>query len=159
MDTDWIKAVMLLCMIEENNTDLISRAVRYVEIMSDEYGLDAKSFRQLYDIWYRTGEVSESYRQNIKTEHLPLYHRGLDGMCRMMYEGVIDEELFFESFSDMPYETLKDKDGYTGFYPGLPGCIGFAENEKKLDEEMKTVLRKWIREDFSFWHELKLLEE
>lgn len=159
MDMEWIKAVLLLCMEAENNADSMSKILRYLEIMEDGYGLDAEAFHQLYENWYRTGEIQEKYRKKTRSEHLPLYHLGADGMCRMLNEGVIDEEMFFEIFWETPYKILKENDIYTGYYPSLPGCIGFADNKENLEKEMQRALRKWIRSAFYLWRELTILEE
>ncbi len=43
-----------------------------------------------------------------REQKLPLYHKGVDGMCRMLEEGIIDEKEFFEIFWETPYETLKE---------------------------------------------------
>ena len=164
MDKDWIKAVTLLCAISENSVDSMRRSVHYIEIMKSEYGLNAESFRKVYEEWFRTGEVSEKYRQrgrnSKKRTGLPLYHRGADGMCRMLEEGVIDEDMFFEIFWETPYKILKEDEGtYIGFYPTLPGCIGEAGTKEKLKKEMQMALKKWIRSAFYMWRENNILEE
>lgn len=164
MDKDWVKAVMQLCMITENNADSMRQTVRYIEIMKREYGLDAESFRQVYDEWFRSGEVLEKYRKrdwkSKRRTSLPLYHRGVDGMCRMLEEGIIDEKMFFEIFWETPYEVQEEETGnYTGFYPALPGCIGEADTEQKLKKEMRKALKKWIRSAFYMWRENNILEE
>lgn len=164
MDKDWIKAVTLLCVIAENNADSMRRTVRYIEIMKREYGLDGESFRQVYDEWFRTGEVSEKYRQrdwsSKRRTGLPLYHRGVDGMCRMLEEGVIEEDMFFEIFWETPYEVLQEEgETYTGFYRALPGCIGESGTKEKLKKEMQKALKKWIWSAVYMWRENKILEE
>lgn len=164
MDKDWIKAVTQLCVIVQNNADSVVRVVRYLEIMKDEYGLDEKSFRQVYDDWFRSGEVQEKYRNSGvgsgRQRKVPLYHRGMDGMCKMLEEGVIDETMFFEILWEASYEIRKE-DGkrYVGFYPYLPGCIGTADSKEKLKKEMQGALKKWIRSAFYMWRENKILEE
>lgn len=80
-------------------------------------------------------------------------------MCRMLEEGIIDEKEFFEIFWETPYETLKENEKYTGFYPSLPGCIASAEGKNQLKEEMRTALKKWIRSAFYMWRENNILEE
>ena len=121
MDKDWIKAVTLLCIIAQNNADSMKQSVRYAEIMKKEYGLDAEKFQWIYDSWFRSGEIQEKYRSKNsvtgREQKLPLYHKGADGMCRMLEEGVIDEKEFFEIFWETPYEILKENEKYTGFYP------------------------------------------
>ena len=150
MDKDWIKAVTLLCMIAQNNADSMKRSVRYAEIMKKEYGLDAEKFQRIYDSWFCSGEIQEKYRIKDsvtgREQKLPLYHKGVDGMCRMLEEGIIDEKEFFEIFWETPYETLKENEKYTGFYPSLPGCIASAEGKNQAErrdaycfEEMDSV--------------------
>ena len=78
MDKDWIKALIQLCTIVRNNVVSEGAAVRYLEIMSDKYGLDEKSFRQIYDDWYRSGEITETYGCGVKREQGSLYHRGVE---------------------------------------------------------------------------------
>lgn len=117
MDKDWIKAVTLLCIIAQNNADSMKQSVRYAEIMKKEYGLDAEKFQWIYDSWFRSGEIQEKYRSKNsvtgREQKLPLYHKGVDGMCRMLEEGVIDEKEFFEIFWETPYEILKENEKYT----------------------------------------------
>ena len=88
MDKDWIKAVTLLCIIAQNNADSMKRSVRYAEIMKKEYGLDAEKFQRIYDSWFCSGEIQEKYRIKDsvtgREQKLPLYHKGVDGMCRML---------------------------------------------------------------------------
>ena len=140
MDKDWIKAVTLLCIIAQNNADSMKRSVRYAEIMKKEYGLDAEKFQRIYDSWFCSGEIQEKYRIKDsvtgREQKLPLYHKGVDGMCRMLKEGIIDEKEFFEIFWETPYETLKENEKYTGFNPSLPGCIASAEGKNQLKEEL-----------------------
>lgn len=163
MDKDWIKAVTLLCIIAQNNADSMKRSVRYAEIMKKEYGLDAEKFQRIYDSWFCSGEIQEKYRIKDsvtgREQKLPLYHKGVDGMCRMLEEGIIDEKEFFEIFWETPYETLKENEKYTGFYPSLPGCIASAEGKNQLKEEMRIALKKWIRSAFYMWRENNILEE
>ena len=163
MDKDWIKAVTLLCIIAQNNADSMKRSVRYAKIMKKEYGLDAEKFQRIYDSWFCSGEIQEKYRIKDsvtgREQKLPLYHKGVDGMCRMLEEGIIDEKEFFEIFWETPYETLKENERYTGFYPSLPGCIASAEGKNQLKEEMRTALKKWIRSAFYMWRENNILEE
>ena len=144
MDKDWIKAVTLLCIIAQNNADSMKQSVRYAEIMKKEYGLDAEKFQWIYDSWFRSGEIQEKYRIKDsvtgREQKLPLYHKGVDGMCRMLEEGIIDEKEFFEIFWETPYEILKENEKYTGFYPSLPGCIASAEGKDAYCfEEMDSV--------------------
>ena len=138
MDKDWIKAVTLLCIIAQNNADSMKRSVRYAEIMKKEYGLDAEKFQRSYDSWFCSGEIQEKYRIKDsvtgREQKLPLYHKGVDGMCRMLEEGIIDEKEFFEIFWETPYETLKENEKYTGFYTSLPGCIASAEGKNQRKE-------------------------
>lgn len=123
MDKDWIKAVTLLCVIAENNADSMRRTVRYIEIMKREYGLDGESFRQVYDEWFRTGEVSEKYRQrdwsSKRRTGLPLYHRGVDGMCRMLEEGVIEEDMFLKSSGKPHMKYCKKREKLILDFTGL----------------------------------------
>ena len=116
MDKDWIKALIQLCTIVRNNVVSEGAAVRYLEIMSDKYGLDEKSFRQVYDDWYRSGEITETYGCGAKRERSFLYHRGVDGMCRMLDEKIIDEKLFLETLWEIPYQVLREGEEYIGYY-------------------------------------------
>lgn len=159
MDKDWIKALIQLCTIVRNNVVSEGAAVRYLEIMSDKYGLDEKSFRQIYDDWYRSGEITETYRYGAKREQGSLYHRGVDGMCRMLDEKIIDEKLFLETLWETPYQVLREGEEYIGYYAELPGCIGSAANEEELKTEMQSILKKWIRTAAGIWRENKILEE
>lgn len=163
MDKDWIKAVTQLCVIAQNGTDSMKRAVQYVEIMKEEYGLDAGTFWKIYDDWFQTGEIQEKYRHETpvsgRKQKLSLYHRGADGMCRMLEEGIIDEKTFFEIFWETPYKIVKENEKYTGFYPSLPGCIASAGEKDQLKAEMRTALKKWIRWAFYMWRENNILEE
>ena len=159
MDKDWIKALIQLCTIVRNNVVSEGAAVRYLEIMSDKYGLDEKSFRQIYDDWYRSGEITETYRYGAKREQGSLYHRGVDGMCRMLDEKIIDEKLFLETLWETPYQILREGEEYIGYYAELPGCIGSAANEEELKTEMQSILKKWIRTAAGIWRENKILEE
>ena len=123
----------------------------------------AEKFQRIYDSWFCSGEIQEKYRIKDsvtgREQKLPLYHKGVDGMCRMLEEGIIDEKEFFEIFWETPYETLKENEKYTGFYPSLPGCIASAEGKNQLKEEMRTALKKWIRSAFYMWRENNILEE
>lgn len=159
MDKDWIKALIQLCTIVRNNVVSEGAAVRYLEIMSDKYGLDEKSFRQIYDDWYRSGEITETYRYGAKREQGSLYHRGVDGMCRMLDEKIIDEKLFLETLWETPYQVLREGEEYIGYYAELPGCIGSAANEEELKTEMQAILKKWIKTAAGIWRENKILEE
>ena len=159
MDKDWIKALIQLCTIVRNNVVSEGAAVRYLEIMSDKYGLDEKSFRQVYDDWYRSGEITETYGCGAKRERSFLYHRGVDGMCRMLDEKIIDEKLFLETLWETPYQILREGKEYIGYYAELPGCIGSAANEEELKTEMQAILKKWIRTAAGIWRENKILEE
>lgn len=158
MDKDWIKAVMQLCVVAANDAESMESVMRYIEIMEREYGLDRDSFQKVYDYWYRTGEIREEYRRGYQ-KTLPLYHRGLEGMCRLLGEGLLSEKMFFEVFWEIPYEILKRKGEYTGYYPFLPGCIGFADTRDALEHKMQAALKKWIRQAFYMWHENYILEE
>ena len=159
MDKDWIKALIQLCTIVRNNVVSEGAAVRYLEIMSDKYGLDEKSFRQVYDDWYRSGEITETYGCGAKRERSFLYHRGVDGMCRMLDEKIIDEKLFLETLWETPYQILREGEEYIGYYAELPGCIGSAPNEEELKTEMQAILKKWIKTAAGIWRENKILEE
>ena len=161
MEKDWIKAVTQLCVTMQNNEDRMGEILCYLKIMKNEYRLDEKAFCEIYDVWRKRGEITEEYvPTGIESRKIPLYHRGAEGMCRMLDEGVVDEKMFFEIFWEMPYETVReDAEKIIGFYPALPGCIGFADNEEELKKEMQTALRKWIRQAFYMWRENKILEE
>ena len=159
MDKDWIKALIQLCTIVRNNVVSEGAAVRYLEIMSDKYGFDEKSFRQVYDDWYRSGEITETYGCGVKREQGSLYHRGVDGMYRMLDEKIIDEKLFLETLWETPYQILREGEEYIGYYAELPGCIGSAANEEELKTEMQAILKKWIRTAVGIWRENKILEE
>ena len=162
MNNDWKKAVTQLCIIAQSNEESMGKTIRYIELMNKKYGLDADSFRKLYDDWFRSGEVREEYREMssvMANQQHPLYYRGIDGMCRMLDEGIIDEDMFCELLWETSYEAVKEDTGYAGFYPSLPGCIGFADSREDLEKEMQTVLKKWIRQAFYMWRENKILEE
>lgn len=159
MDKDWIKALIQLCTIVRNNVVSEGAAVRYLEIMSDKYGLDEKSFKQVYDDWCRSGEITETYGCGVKREQGSLYHRGVDGMCRMLDEKIIDEKLFLETLWEIPYQVLREGEEYIGYYAELPGCIGSAANEEELKTEMQAILKKWIKTAAGIWRENKILEE
>ena len=161
MEKDWIKAVTQLCVMAQNNTESMQEIIRYLHIMQREYGIDENIFYRIYDDWRRRGEVTEEYMPaEARMRKVLLYHRGAEGMCRMLDEGVVEEKMFFEVFWEMPYETVRKADEkFVGFYPTLPGCIGFANNEADLRNEMQTALKKWIRQAFYMWKENKILEE
>lgn len=143
MDKDWIKAVTLLCNIAGYNTESMDRVLRYLKIMSAEYGLDEEKFQKIYETWNRTGKIPGEYMRRIYEKKIFLYYCGLDGMCRMLKEGLIDEELFLELLCDLPHKTIKEKEGYIEFYPELPGCIAFADSKENLKKEMQRVLYKY----------------
>ncbi|MBU5482482.1 type II toxin-antitoxin system HicB family antitoxin [Blautia sp. MSJ-19] len=162
MDKDWIKAVTQLCMMAQNDLGLKSRVMDYVYWMKDVYGLQSGRFNRLYEKWLRTGEIDESMRQTgalVNELQLPLYHRGVAGMCRMLHEGILDKETFCEILWEEPYEIRADKEtGYVGFYPQFPGCIGYAQTRQELKKEMWETLKKWIPQAYIFWKESSILE-
>ena len=43
--------------------------------------------------------------------------------------------------------------GYVGFYPELPGCIGYGKDKEMLRENMKESLEKWVRAGYEQWRE------
>lgn len=159
MDKDWVTAVTQLCVIARNDKESMEDIMQYIEIMELEYGLDRSSFQKIYDNWCRTGEIREQYRQGISGKKYPLYHRALDGMCRLLGDGLMSEEMFFEVLWETPYETLKKRGKYIGYYPDLPGCIGFADSRDMLPEKMQTALKKWIGQAFYMWRENYILGE
>ena len=160
MDKDWIKAVTQLCVTAQNSEESMQESIHYLHIMQREYGIDENVFRKIYDEWRKRGEVTEEYMPaDARMRKVPLYHRGAEGMCRMLDEGVVEEKMFFEIFWEMPYETIREDKKLVGFYPALPGCIGFADREEDLEKEMQMALKAWIRQAFYMWRENKILEE
>lgn len=163
MDQEWTKAVAQLCIIMQNDADLRSAILRYIEIMGAEYRLDKEGFLKLYDEWKQSGEIQEKYRQAERSRSVhhefPLYHRATDGMCRMLDEEIIDEATFFDILWEIQYEILKEENSCTGYYPNLPGCIGIASDEEELKEKMQAALQKWIRNAYIMWRENNILGE
>lgn len=163
MDQSWIKAVTQLCIIAQNDTYLKRTVMRYIDIMKEQYALDEQGFRNLYARWVRSGEIDQqdwrTGRNSEEEQETILYHKEIEGLCRMLEEGVIDETMFYEILREIPYEVLDEGGCFTGYYPSLPGCIGQAETRQKLDGEMQTVLKKWIRNAYIMWRENNILEE
>ena len=146
MDKDWIKAVTLLCIIAQNNADSMKRSVRYAEIMKKEYGLDAEKFQRIYDSWFCSGEIQEKYRIKDsvtgREQKLPLYHKGVDGMCRMLEEGIIDEKEFFEENGQVDLFTDPTEQYMTYGCEVCGAILNLAEAQKAqiADQKLETVL-------------------
>ena len=74
--------------------------------------------------------------------------------CRLGEEEEITLEMMTENLWEDAYETKKDPcRGYVGFYPELPGCIGYGKDKEMLRENMKESLEKWVRAGYEQWRE------
>ena len=132
-------------------------AVYYLNLMRKKYGIWEKEFRQIYDVWSQKGELSgelDRHRDRAEDEADGLYQRVLDGLYEMVELGEITLEMMTENLWEDAYETKKDPcRGYVGFYPELPGCIGYGKDKEMLRENMKESLEKWVRAGYEQWRE------
>lgn len=162
MNEDWGKAIAQLCVMIQNDTDLKEPVLQYVEIMESVYGMDGADFLNIYREWERSGEIVDKREKTVRIKtgdvEKSLYPESVDGLCRLLDEGILDEESFCEILGEEAYETQRKNDGkIIGFYPQYPGCIGFADGEKELEEEMKKSLKNWSRAAYILWKENKIL--
>ncbi len=132
-------------------------AVYYLKLMRKKYGIGEKEFRQLYDAWCREGELSGKLdwrRGRAEDESDGLYQRVLDGLYEMVEVGEMTLEMVTENLWEDAYEIKKDPHrGFVGFYPELPGCIGYGKDRDMLRENMKESLGKWVRAGYEQWRE------
>lgn len=108
-------------------------------------------------MWSQKGELSgelDRHRDRAEDEADGLYQRVLDGLYEMVELGEITMEMMTENLWEDAYETKKDPcRGYVGFYPELPGCIGYGKDKEMLRENMKESLEKWVRAGYEQWRE------
>ena len=108
-------------------------------------------------MWSQKGELSgelDRHRDRAEDEADGLYQRVLDGLYEMVELGEITLEMMTENLWEDAYETKKDPcRGYVGFYPELPGCIGYGKDKEMLCENMKESLEKWVRAGYEQWRE------
>lgn len=165
MEKEWKNAVALLCSIVQSKTNSMEHILEYVTLTKDVYGLGENDFRQLYHQWVRTGEIQElpETMKFLQNREAAMYAGTIEGLCKMLHEGVIDEEIFAESLCEEVYRTAELSETGVGrivaFYPQFPGCIGYADNKESLEEEMKKALRKWIRLAYAFWKEKQIINQ
>lgn len=151
-----------LCAMVESGKLLYADAVRYVELMKGEYGIEEKEFRQIYDMWSRNGEVKKELNRpgNAGEEAAPwdLYKRVLDGMYEMVELKEMDIELLVEDFWQDEYEVKEDPcEGFVGFYRELPGCIGYGKDLEQLEKNMKKILKHWLCAGYDLWRERQII--
>lgn len=146
-----------MCAMIESGKLCYEDAVYYLNLMRKKYGIWEKEFRQIYDVWSQKGELSGKLDQlgdRIKKESDESYQRVLEGLYEMVEMGEMTLEMVAENLWEDAYEIKKDPcRGYVGFYPELPGCIGYGKDRKILRENMKESLEKWIRAGYEQWRE------
>ena len=84
-------------------------------------------------------------------EFAGLYRQVLDGMYEMVEMGEMDLKMVVENLWEDAYEIKKDGEGYVGFYPELPGCIGYGKDLDVLRENMKEALENWVCAGYREW--------
>ena len=146
-----------ICAMIESGKLCYADAVYYLNLMRKKYGIWEKEFRQICDVWSQKGELSgelDRHRDRAEDEADGLYQRVLDGLYEMVELGEITLEMMTENLWEDAYETKKDPcRGYVGFYPELPGCIGYGKDKEMLCENMKESLEKWVRAGYEQWRE------
>ena len=151
------KELSQMCAMIESGKLCYADAVYYLNLMRKKYGIWEKEFRQIYDVWSQKGELSgelDRHRDRAEDEADGLYQRVLDGLYEMVELGEITLEMMTENLWEDAYETKKDPcRGYVGFYPELPGCIGYGKDKEMLLENMKESLEKWVRAGYEQWRE------
>ena len=169
MDKDWIKAVTQLCVIAQNSEESMQESIHYLHIMQREYGIDENVFHKIYDEWRKRGEVTEEYMPaDARMRKVPLYHRGAEGMCRMLDEGVVEEKMFFSYHLYICKKsrkitlpgfcfraTYKTPDGSTPSMPSaflFPDLLPCQQNRYSQEEPDKIpqafYLLLWFRKAF-----------
>lgn len=85
-------------------------------------------------------------------------HEGIDGMCKLLYENLIDFDTIIEILEEEKYEVIQDKEGeYIGYYRMFPGCTGRFETLEGLKNVMHNALQHWIRTAYALWKENKII--
>lgn len=151
------KELSQICAMIESGKLCYADAVYYLNMMRKKYGIWEKEFRQICDVWSQKGELSgelDRHRDRAEDEADGLYQRVLDGLYEMVELGEITLEMMTENLWEDAYKTKKDPcRGYVGFYPELPGCIGYGKDKEMLRENMKESLEKWVRAGYEQWRE------
>lgn len=151
-----------MCAMIESGKLCYEDAVYYLKLMRKKYGIGEKEFRQLYDVWCREGELSgklEWRRGRAEDESDGLYQRVLDGLYEMVEVGEMTLEMMTENLWEDAYKIKKDPHrGFVGFYPELPGCIGYGKDQEMLRENMKESLGKWVRAGYEQWRERWIMD-
>ena len=142
-----------MCAMIESGKLSYADAVYYLNLMREKYGIWEKEFRQVYDVWSEKGELNW-LGDKAGEESDESYQRILDGLYEMVEVGEMTLEMVTENLWEDAYEIKKDPcRGYAGFYPELPGCIGYGKDKNMLRENMKKSLTKWICAGYEQWRE------
>lgn len=164
MEKEWENAVMLLCSIMESRVGTLEDILVYLEFMKDAYGLKAEEFLEIYNQWCESGEFSEAFgEKSIQENDIWIFRKVVDGLCRMILEGQLDEECAEEILWEESYKTAdfysEEMRKMVGFYPQFPGCIGYADSKETLDVVMRSALKKWFHSAYLFWKEKQFINE
>lgn len=164
MGTEKEDELEYLCGMVQSGKVSCEDAVRYLELMKDEYGIGEKQFQVIYETWTQNGELcgklSRDRNENGKCSSLELYKYVLDGMYEMAEAKEMDLEMIVQNFREDRYKVKKDPDkGWIGFYPQLTGCIGYGKNQKELRKNMEKVLKNWIYARYDQWRERQIMRE
>lgn len=151
-----------MCAMIESGKLCYADAVYYLKLMRKKYGIGEKEFQQIYAVWSREGELSGELnwrRGRAEDESDGLYQRVLDGLYETVEAGEMTLEMVTENLWEDAYKIKKDPNrGYVGFYPELPGCIGYGKDKEMLRGNMKKSLRKWICAGYEQWHERWIMD-
>ena len=115
MNEDWGKAIAQLCTIIQNDTDLKEPVLQYVEFMKTIYGMNGTEFLDIYREWERSGEIVDRREKTAllkaETAEKRIYPESLEGLNRLLDEGVIDETAFCRILSAVSrlYRVCKEK--------------------------------------------------
>ena len=152
------KDLSQMCAMIESGKLSYADAVCYLNLMRKKYGIGESGFRQIYDAWSKNGELSQELARVgaicREKESDCLYWRVLDGLYEMVELEEMTLEMVTENLWEDAYEIKKDPSrGYVGFYPELPGCIGYGKDKEILRENMKESLEKWVHAGYEQWRE------
>ena len=162
METGKEMELSYLCGMIQNGKIPYEDAVCYLNLMKDEYGIGEIQFGKLYSAWVRNGEFGNELNRirflGGYKRSSGLYKYILDGLYETVEQGEMDLDMVTENLWQDDYEVKEDPGrGLAGFYPELPGCIGYGENREKLHMNMKNSLKNWICAAYDQWREEKLI--
>lgn len=151
-----------LCGMIQSGKISYEDAVNYLKFMRDEYGIEEEQFQEIYAIWVRNGELCREWnpfrRAEKKEKFSGLYRYVLEGMYEMVEQGELNLSMVTENLWKDAYEVREEPGrGFAGFYPELPGCIGYGENLDALHKNMKKVLKNWVCAAYDQWRETQII--